>query len=140
MSAPEQNGNEKRKALLLEVEQCVCKDRQKTHGDPEDNFADIAELWAVYKDRPFTSHDVAVMMVLVKVARLKTSLEYKDNWIDIAGYAICGGSLSRLPMLDVPSGVQGQTLPGNPSDYTRYLDETHLKEELLAKSLHGNPK
>lgn len=86
-------GTEIRKALLNQVEQAVCVDRQITHGRPENNFADIALLWQIYKDVPFTAQDVAAMMALMKIARVKWNPVHQDNWIDVAGYAICGGSL-----------------------------------------------
>jgi hypothetical protein len=92
MSAP-YKGTEIRKDLLSQVEQAVCFDRQVTHGRPENNFADIALMWQTYKDVPFTAQDVAAMMALVKIARLKWNPAHQDNWIDLAGYAICGGGL-----------------------------------------------
>ena len=79
-----------RRAVLLEAEEAVCSDRNKDYGDPEDNFDDIASLWSAYMRSPFTRADVAVMMMLVKVARMKTSPALKDHWVDIAGYAACG--------------------------------------------------
>ena len=41
----------------------------------------------------FTAHDVAAMMILLKVARLATSPDKWDNWVDIAGYAALGGEV-----------------------------------------------
>ena len=40
------------------------------------------------------SVDVAAMMVLLKVARINPEEPHPDNWIDIAGYAACGGELN----------------------------------------------
>ena len=69
---------ENRRAVLLEAEEAVCSDRNRDYGDPEDNFDDIARLWSAYMSSPFTRADVAVLMMLVKVARMKTSPELKD--------------------------------------------------------------
>jgi len=33
-------------------------------------------------------------MNLLKLARIKTSPEHADHWIDIAGYAACGGEVA----------------------------------------------
>ena len=63
------------------------------HGGTEDNFNRIARLWYAYKGVPFTSKDVAVMMILLKVARIASGHQNDDNWTDIAGYAACGGEL-----------------------------------------------
>jgi hypothetical protein len=81
---------EQRRSVLLEAEEAVCSDRNKHYGDPEDNFNDIAKLWTAYKNVLFTRGDVAVLMTLVKIARMKTSPDLKDHWVDIAGYAACG--------------------------------------------------
>ena len=78
----------------------VTADRNATHGDPEDNFRTIAEYWEAYllsNDTAATeiyTYDVAAMMVLMKVSRLATSPGQEDHWVDIAGYAACGGEVS----------------------------------------------
>jgi hypothetical protein len=86
-----------RVAVLNDAFDAVCSDRNNDYGDPEDNFEDIAKLWTAYKNVPFTRGnvpftrtDVAVFMMLVKIARMKTSPALKDHWVDIAGYAACG--------------------------------------------------
>lgn len=37
--------------------------------------------------------DVAAMMGLFKIARIATGHRKADNWVDLAGYAACGGEL-----------------------------------------------
>ena len=37
--------------------------------------------------------DVAAMMALLKIARIATGTAKADNWVDLAGYAACGGEL-----------------------------------------------
>jgi hypothetical protein len=37
--------------------------------------------------------DVAVMMNLLKVARIKSNPKHPDNWIDACGYMACGGEI-----------------------------------------------
>jgi hypothetical protein len=70
-------------------------DRNKDYGSPTQNFVETAALWSVYTGHDFTAHDVAVMMILVKVGRLMTSPTKVDNWIDIAGYSACGAEAAR---------------------------------------------
>ncbi|MCD8157766.1 MAG: DUF6378 domain-containing protein [Clostridiales bacterium] len=82
-----------RSEVLNAAEKCVCEDRDKQYGSPEDNFARIAALWSNYKGFTFTPKDVSVMMVLVKVARLSSG-DSIGNYVDIAGYAACGGEIS----------------------------------------------
>lgn len=92
-----------RKSILEAAERCVCGDRDKKYGSPEDSFRVIAALWEVYlKERcvsPETDvcilpEDVAALMVLFKVARIATGQAHTDNWIDAAGYAACGGEIA----------------------------------------------
>jgi len=83
-----------RTGILNQAEQYVTKDRAATHGNMEDNFREIAELWTQYTERTFSSLDVAVMMTLLKIARLKSNPDNADNWIDACGYLACGGELA----------------------------------------------
>jgi hypothetical protein len=78
-----------RKECLQEAEKCVCHDRDNQYGLPENSFKIIAELWGTYKGTRFTTEDVAIMMALLKIARIKTGAKKKDNYIDLAGYAAC---------------------------------------------------
>jgi len=86
----------KRAEILDTAKQYVTKDRDATHGDMEENFESIAELWQIYfnNEWDFTSTDVAVMMTLLKIARLKSNKSNPDNWVDACGYMACGGELA----------------------------------------------
>ena len=85
-----------RTAILSEADKCVSTDRQKTHGPPESSFQKIADLWNAYlgQGSEISSVDVTVMMGLLKIARLRQSPDNKDNWVDLAGYAACGGEIA----------------------------------------------
>ena len=85
-----------RAGILNQAEQYVTKDRAADHGDMEDNFESIAALWEIYfnGEWDFTSTDVAVMMTLLKIARIKSNPQNSDNWIDGAGYLACGGEIA----------------------------------------------
>lgn len=72
----------------------VTVDRAATHGDAEDTFASIASLWSAYLGEEIGVTDVSLMMCLLKVARLKGNPTHLDSWIDIAGYAACGGEIA----------------------------------------------
>lgn len=84
----------KRADLLDAAKQIVCRDRQETHGDLKDNFATIAELWSIYLGRKVEMHDVAAMMALLKIARIRANPLHHDSWTDLAGYAACGAEVS----------------------------------------------
>lgn len=82
-----------RSEILEKARQCVCEDRDRQYGHPEDNFGKIAELWGAYRGEYFPVKDVAMMMALVKIARIYAG-ESIDSYVDLAGYAACGGELA----------------------------------------------
>lgn len=96
------SGDVKRKLtradILHAAEKCVCGQRETDYGTPEDNFKTIAELWEAYLNKACTrganvrveAKDVAVMMALLKIARIAAGGGKADSWIDLAGYAACG--------------------------------------------------
>lgn len=90
-----------REEILKEALQCVNDERGQQYGSPEDSFMVIAELWTVYLERKCVEdngvvllhpEDVAAMMALLKIARICTGKYKGDNWVDLAGYAACGGA------------------------------------------------
>ena len=88
-----------REGILDAAKQCVCTDRDQKYGSPEDNFALIAKLWSEYLhattggEIEVSAYDVAAMMSLLKIARIATGAPKADSWIDLAGYAACGGEI-----------------------------------------------
>lgn len=91
-----------RKEILETAVACVCGQREEDYGSPEDNFTVIAALWEIYLKAKCLSpsasvcvmaEDVAVMMALLKIARIATGRSKPDSYVDLAGYAACGGEL-----------------------------------------------
>jgi hypothetical protein len=95
----------KRSEILRTAETLVNGDRNRQYGDPKSDFRKIAALWETYlngtherhmeEGLPATQifiepHDVAVLMILLKVSRLSWSPEKEDSWADAAGYVACG--------------------------------------------------
>ena len=85
--------------ILHAAEKCVCGQRETDYGTPEDNFETIAGLWETYLSRACVDEaggvyidatDVAMMMALLKIARIAAGGGKADSWIDLAGYAACG--------------------------------------------------
>lgn len=87
-----------RSEILNEAINLINGERNSTYGDPVDDFATTANLWETYLDRIIRQrqglhlrpHDVAVMMSLLKIARISWSPEKRDHWADLAGYTGCG--------------------------------------------------
>ena len=112
-------GSQSRRQFLKEVEECVCRDRQNSYSDAEDNFSVIAELWTTWArtrgilglNESFDRRDVAMMSALIKVARAAHNLSIRDNWIDLAGYAACGGGITiKENQADGPANSGSQSL------------------------------
>lgn len=82
-----------RTEILNKANEIICKDRQATHGEAENSFADIANLWSAYLHREINSRDVAMMMVMLKIVRYKKNPTHLDNAIDLCGYAAIAGEL-----------------------------------------------
>ena len=73
----------KRAEILEAARVCVCGERERDYGTPENNFETIGLLWGVYLRAAhrelakvmainhITAKDVAAMMGLLKVARIE---------------------------------------------------------------------
>ena len=85
-----------RAQILTDAEICVNGEREQDYGSPEDNFKTIAELWSTYRGVSFTPVDVAMMMALLKIARIANGGGTGDSFVDLAGYAACGGELASI--------------------------------------------
>ena len=70
----------------------VTGQRQMDYGDKYQNHENISKLWSAYLDYTISAHDVAICMLLVKVARLKHR-PTTDCYIDMAGYAAIAGEI-----------------------------------------------
>jgi hypothetical protein len=93
----------KAKEMLGAAADLVGGQRTEDYGDKYVNHMRIAKLWTMWlsersstwatdaedeeADIQITPYDVAMMMLLVKVARLMHSPGHQDCHIDIAGYA-----------------------------------------------------
>jgi len=83
-----------RAAVLDTAKEYVTKDRAADHGDMKANFRTIAEYWNTHLGiHLIEPQDVAVMMTLLKLARIKQNEKHLDNWIDACGYMACGGEI-----------------------------------------------
>lgn len=96
------------RAEILDVaKKCITGQREQEYGSPEDNFAVIARFWNAYiNSNPsiitiknglargsISSKDVAIMMCLLKIARITTGTATDDSFVDLSGYAACGGEI-----------------------------------------------
>lgn len=84
-----------RSEVLDTAKNCVTGKREQDYGSPEDNFSTIGLLWSAYYENRiiFLPKDVAMMMALLKVARIKTGKGTEDSFVDLAGYAACAAEI-----------------------------------------------
>ena len=83
----------KRAEILEAARKCVCGEREQEYGKPENNFALVGKLWEAYTGYAFSAKDVAMMLALLKVARIKTGVK-ENSFVDLAGYAACAGEIA----------------------------------------------
>ena len=81
------------KEFLYDATILVGTDSEKDYGDKVHNHNNIARLWSAYLDVKVEAHDVAVMMVLLKIARTKLGAVSKDTYIDMAAYGAIAGEI-----------------------------------------------
>lgn len=86
-----------RQNVLNSASNCVNGHRTEDYGSPERNFEAIAQMWTAYLKAKgenvfIRPHDAATMMALMKCARIATRGTL-DCFVDLAGYAACGGEL-----------------------------------------------
>lgn len=104
------------KKTVLETALQTVADRGVPYGGVEDNFNRIARLWNAHLFNRFDVNeggmveiaalgpeDVAMMMALMKIARLEANPSHADSWVDVAGYAACGGEIGAKLTVDKPS-------------------------------------
>lgn len=72
----------------------VTQDRNVTHGEPEETFGLIAAYWSAHLGIAVSETDVAALMTLFKLARLKANPTNPENWVDGCGYLACGGEIA----------------------------------------------
>ena len=89
-------GSNNRRKVLRQAESLVNGDRDEQYGDPVTDFQATADMWSAYLGRRLGApiklepHDVAAMMMCLKIARIAHAPEKADNWVDVAGYSACG--------------------------------------------------
>lgn len=82
-----------RENILELAKEVITKNRNDRYGEPEKNFNTIAEFWSNYKGVDFTATDVAIMMTLLKIVRIKNGKPHLDNFVDAIGYLACASEL-----------------------------------------------
>ncbi len=72
--------------ILDEANRIINGERREAYGPVKESFEKVAKLWSVAVGKEITAPQVAMMMILFKVAR-ELHAHKSDNLTDIAGYA-----------------------------------------------------
>lgn len=87
--------------ILQEASDAVCGARNESYGPPIEDFSCQAKMISAYLTRTngsfvkVTPSDIAAIMCCVKLGR-QAHVAKRDNWVDLAGYAACGGEIDEL--------------------------------------------
>lgn len=80
--------------ILEEANKQITGHRVQDYNVPERNFELISAYWTLYKGVEFSAHDVAMMMALLKVARIQNGGGSGDSYVDLCGYGCLAGELN----------------------------------------------
>ena len=106
--------------ICEQASKIISGERQGQYGSPEDSFAVIAAFWNTYIESrlnlscanaiELSSNDVAIMMALMKIARICNGVFKEDSYVDAIGYLAIAAELSKgeeecsACSIDIPGG------------------------------------
>lgn len=83
-----------RAKLLDEAKHLIVGDRNNQYGPPTQDFRRSADALNALGFRApsgeLMPHDIAILVMVIKLSRLMWMPDKSDSWLDIAGYAGCG--------------------------------------------------
>lgn len=115
---------------LHEAEKQITGKREQDYGKVESNFQIIADYWTIYTGRHFEPHEVAVMMALLKIARIQNGGGTGDSYVDAIGYLGCAGELRPWKFKEVPKEEDME-------NFIRETTEEILSQEEIKSALEG---
>lgn len=88
-----------RQRALDDAADCVLRDRNTTHGEPEDSFAAIAKGWSVLAGTEITATQACLMLAWLKIVRANGNPNHWDNYPDLLGYGACAAECAEKQRL-----------------------------------------
>lgn len=73
----------------------VSGERAEQYGDAKANYEVVAGLWSAFLGVPISAQQAALMVGLMKVGRIATGANKRDNYVDLAGYAGIAGEIAE---------------------------------------------
>lgn len=81
--------------ILQDAANMIEVDRHEQHGKVEKCHGEISKLWSWWGGWAQDSHDVAIQMALLKIARIKTGGYNRDCYVDAAAYLALAAQLRK---------------------------------------------
>ena len=91
--------------VLNTARELITGPRQEQYGDADDTMSRVGAFWSLIIGSPpddgikydlaINAHEVALMMICLKVVRAQKNPQYLDSWVDIAGYAAQGAAAAK---------------------------------------------
>lgn len=84
-----------RSQVIREADGLINGDRNNQYGPPTQDFERTAAILNAMGYRrpggePLMAHDVAILVMAVKLSRIAWQPDKRDSWTDTIGYAACG--------------------------------------------------
>jgi hypothetical protein len=84
-----------RQRALDDAAECVLRDRNVTHGEPEDSFPAVAKGWSVLIGKEITPAQACLMLAWLKIVRANGNPDHWDNFVDAIGYFACAAECAE---------------------------------------------
>lgn len=81
---------------VLRTALSVIEQREQQHGEKRHVFDQTRRLWTAYLGIPINAEQVAMMMVLLKIARSQNGAFNTDDFVDAVGYAALAGEMRSI--------------------------------------------
>jgi hypothetical protein len=82
--------------LVLDIaKDLINNDRNSTYGDPTEDFTRTSQMVTAVLGRKIDPHEIAIIMICVKLSRLHSSPRFMDSWVDICGYSALGFEVAK---------------------------------------------
>lgn len=85
-------------AVLTTAAEAVSGAKAEEHGSISATFSVAADLWSSWLNVRIEPHEVAVLMALYKLARMRVKPDNPDNYLDSAAYAAIAAELRGMAL------------------------------------------
>ena len=85
---------------LDKAKKIITDDRNKDHGNYTKNLKVISNFWKVFLGKDISPNEVALLMALLKIARISTGKFTPDSYIDACGYLSLAYALDKSKTKD----------------------------------------